>query len=108
MWKIQEAPGLFGQIVSLPGGKVGPPLTIRVTPPNELELHAGIAYSPVDRVFLIAVGLINDDDNGSFFNDNGPTRLALELNQHGVSVGEAVVASDVSQVLFAGDFHHSW
>lgn len=87
IWNIQVVRGLFGQIVSFPVGKVGPLLTIR--PPGEYELHAGIAYSPVDRVFLIAVGVVND-----FF--NGPTRI-LRLNQNAQPIDEMPLSSALSR-----------
>jgi hypothetical protein len=47
IWTLRGVPGLFGQIVAFPVGLVGPPVTIRATQPGELELNAGIAYSPV-------------------------------------------------------------
>ena len=89
IWNIESVHGLFGQIVSFPFGKVGPPLTIRVTPPREVELHAGIAYSPVDHIFLIAVGVVNSFDNVS---DNGPTRI-LRLNQNAQPIDEMPLSS---------------
>ena len=103
IWNIEGVSGLFGQIVSLPVGAVGPRLTIRVAPPREIELHAGIAYSPVDHVFLIAVGVINDADNNAFFNGNGPTRI-LRLNQNGQPIDEMPLSSVLSNSCFNFEF----
>ena len=56
IWALAGRPGLFARIVTLPGGLVGPAVTIRATHPPGYTFHAGVAYSPVDHVFLVAVG----------------------------------------------------
>lgn len=55
IWALRELPGLFGQIVTLRGGLVGLPVAIRPAQPPSYEFKGGIAYSPVDRVFLVAL-----------------------------------------------------
>ena len=77
-------PGLFGQIVSLPGGPVGPPVAIRPTLPAGFDFKGGVAYSSVDHVFLVAVGEspFNMVNNGRL-----PTRI-VRLNSNAQPVDD--------------------
>jgi hypothetical protein len=79
IWNIQFVRGIFGQIVSCPAGPMGPRLTIRTTPASEFEIKAGIAYSPVHHIFLVALRL--------FVGENGPTYI-LRLNQNAQPIDE--------------------
>jgi hypothetical protein len=88
IWTLQGLPGLFGQIVTLPAGLVGPLITIRPTHPSAFEFKGGVAYSPVDHVFLIAVGVT--DAGGSL-----PTRI-VRLNQNAQPLADVQLSFEPS------------
>ena len=89
IWSLWGLPGLFGQIVSCPGGPVGPPVAIRPTFPPGFEFKGGIAYSPVNHVFLVALG------EYPFGVNNGrlPTRI-IRLNQNAQPLDDMQLSSD--------------
>jgi len=89
IWSLSGLPGLFGQIVSFPRGPIGPPVPIRPTFPAAFEFKGGIAYSPVDHVFLVALG------EYPFGINNGrlPTRI-IRLNQDAQPLDDILLSSD--------------
>jgi hypothetical protein len=78
IWALRGLPGLFGQIASLPRGLAGPVVTIRSAHPAWFDFKGGVAYSPVDHVFLVAAVEYPSGIENSVL----PTRI-VRLNQNG-------------------------
>jgi hypothetical protein len=101
IWTMRQVPGLFGQVVSLPGGRIGPVVTIRPTQPIQFEFKAGVAYSPIDHVFLVGVASRDYDliTNQIAY----PTRI-LRLNLNAQPLDDSALTFDPSHSCHTDEF----